>query len=1070
GDPSGVVDSGTGETALNGSLRLESKNPRSSITGNLSLTTIDLTRSAEDEDASIAPAPKQSAPESDGPDRGGRPGWIDHPLSLAFLETFDADLVFTVGRVAAGRLQVRDIQGHALLDDGHLRLEGLHASLPGLAVMGRATVDAAAKPLSIDLALNAERVQLPQALSFLSDAPKIEGRMQAVSLVGKAQGRTPAALIGTLSAEMTAGAVELRRRGEPRVQDAELRLSGATIAVAAGASVRSRADVVIGQQALTVDLVGGPLSDLFSKGQSWPSIQCVVAGKLEGDPAEIRGEFGPLSALLAGRGLGVDLTANYREATAFVTGTVARFDELRDSKVAINASGPNSSALKPLLSEDWSNDQPFELAVLLEGGDRSLYLQDLKISSGDSDLAGDARIYFDARPRVNATLASGFIDLTPFQTGGIGPAGVKSWVETPLPFVTLQRFDADLTLKADLVTADRLQARDVYGRALLERGRLRLEHVRVSLPGAALRGHATVDITRTAPTIALSLAAQDIELPQALSFLSQPPETEGSVKTVALNMQAQGETPALLIKALHGELTADSARFRPRGQRGDKDSEISVHKPKLSVKAGQSVRLRADVRVEQRALSLDLTGGQLYDLLAKGQPWPEIKVTARGELQGEAVEVRGDVGPLSALVSGRNLRIDLSAYHPAVTASVKGRLADLDDLQGSKVVAKAAGQSLSALGPLVGLELPTDQPFDVRARLAGGDRRLDVQELRASIGDNDVRGDLRIRFGANTQVAATLSSHSIDLTPYLANGDGGPADFTASLSESLPLEHLHVLDGAVTLTADHVRIGDFGVDDASLNAVLDAGYLHLSTKAGEERLNATVVLRPTSTQWRLDLGHKGKLDLAWLIEDENASALSNLPIAIDVRLKGLGDSLQALLGSANGRVELALGAGRLNKKAADLPFGEIVLTLLDTINPASQWRPFQNLECAVLQFDVADGIATSTQGLALQTEALNVVGSGALNLRTDEIQLHFKTAKRKGFGINLLEIADKFIYITGTLREPEVAIDPGRLLIEGGAAWATGGLSLLYDQLFTRLTASSDPCATVIGRGMRLGK
>lgn len=73
------------------------------------------------------------------------------------------------------------------------------------------------------------------------------------------------------------------------------------------------------------------------------------------------------------------------------------------------------------------------------------------------------------------------------------------------------------------------------------------------------------------------------------------------------------------------------------------------------------------------------------------------------------------------------------------------------------------------------------------------------------------------------------------------------------------------------------------------------------------------------------------------MEEEAVRALSHLPVAADVRLSGLGNSLSALFGSANGRVELALGAGRFNKQAADLPFGEVVLTLLDTINPASQW-------------------------------------------------------------------------------------------------------------------------------------
>jgi hypothetical protein len=74
-------------------------------------------------------------------------------------------------------------------------------------------------------------------------------------------------------------------------------------------------------------------------------------------------------------------------------------------------------------------------------------------------------------------------------------------------------------------------------------------------------------------------------------------------------------------------------------------------------------------------------------------------------------------------------------------------------------------------------------------------------------------------------------------------------------------------------------------------------------------------------------------------------------------------------------------------------FGAIIATLLDAVNPLSQQRSFQELQCAVLQFDIADGMATSRRGLALRTAALSVLGSGALNLRTEQIRRRFKTAR-----------------------------------------------------------------------------
>jgi len=206
------------------------------------------------------------------------------------------------------------------------------------------------------------------------------------------------------------------------------------------------------------------------------------------------------------------------------------------------------------------------------------------------------------------------------------------------------------------------------------------------------------------------------------------------------------------------------------------------------------------------------------------------------------------------------------------------------------------------------------------------------------------------------------------------------------------------------------------------------------------------------------------LDLGRLIEAENDHPLSGVPAAIDLRLSGVGDSMQSLLGSARGHAELVLGSGRVEKSISRLPLGGVLVSLLDTLSPVDVAKEAASLRCAVFQFDIADGIAVSRRGVAVQTESFNVLGGGAIKLQTSEIELRFKTTKRKGIGLNVLGIADKFIYLTGTLQEPRAEVDPAGLLIHGGAAWATSGLSLVFDQLAKRLTSFSNPCDTVLGR------
>ncbi|MCP4735485.1 MAG: AsmA family protein, partial [Bosea sp.] len=182
-----------GDTALSGRLQLAPGEERPKISGDLSFAKFDLTGIAPDEEASRKPGLPQG-----GSQKVTGKTWSEHPLPLAVLRTFDADLTLKADLVTAERIQAKDVRSHVLLDDGRLRLEAFSASLPGLPLTGRATLDTAAKPPAIDLALAVERVQLAPAFSFLSPSPKTGGTLRAVALKAKAQGDTPAALIKTL--------------------------------------------------------------------------------------------------------------------------------------------------------------------------------------------------------------------------------------------------------------------------------------------------------------------------------------------------------------------------------------------------------------------------------------------------------------------------------------------------------------------------------------------------------------------------------------------------------------------------------------------------------------------------------------------------------------------------------------------------------------------------------------------------------------------------------------------------------------------------------------------------------
>ena len=654
-----------------------------------------------------------------------------------------------------------------------------------------------------------------------------------------------------------------------------------------------------------------------------------------------------------------------------------------------------------------------------------------------------------------------------------------TWADRPLPFSSLTRLDADLALAVEALTWQRITVRGMQAQAKLRDGRLQLDGVRLTLPGLTVSGQALVDASPKVPVLQLKLNTGRIDLPQALSMLPQGPKLGGSIEGLSLNAAASGATPATLIRALSGTLEAKSVQLMPPAKRGQQATAIDLASPNLHIDAGQAVSFKTGLarasqgRAEQ-SMDLTLTGGTLADLLPGGRSWPRIDVVAQTRIDQQRLSIRGHVGPLAAIRTGRDLTLDFSLSDDTdLTGTLTGTLARLDDLAGSQFQAQVTGTSLAALQP----GLPP-QAFSAKARLQGQAKQIELLDIEASSGSSDLAGEVRIGLGKPLRIDADLNADTLDLSPFLAgksDSSSAPAGADASTGadagdvQTLPLDGLKALDGSLKVSAANVEFTDFVVDKGTLDARLDAGHLVLSANAAEGGLSLDLELRPGETDWKFDLHHKGKLNLGRLIKAKNQQALSSVPVAVEIRMNAVGTSVPALLGSADGRIELVLGAGQIDRKASKLPFGGVMVKLLDTVNPTQLSairvrKDLLSLQCAVLQFDIADGIATSAHGLALQTDKLNVLGGGAIKLETEEIEFRFKTVKRTGVGLSLLGVADSFVIVDGTLKHPRASIDKGDLLIDGAAAWASAGLSLVADQLVQRLTAFGNPCEKVLRR------
>jgi hypothetical protein len=100
------------------------------------------------------------------------------------------------------------------------------------------------------------------------------------------------------------------------------------------------------------------------------------------------------------------------------------------------------------------------------------------------------------------------------------------------------------------------------------------------------------------------------------------------------------------------------------------------------------------------------------------------------------------------------------------------------------------------------------------------------------------------------------------------------------------------------------------------------------------------------------------------------------------------------------------------------------------------------------------------------TNKLRIGSDAAIDLKTEKLEMTFRTTPRKGLTISAGEILNPFVMVVGTLAEPRLAVDAKGSLISGGAAVATGGLSILARATWNRLVRSKDPCETASAQGI----
>ena len=549
-----------------------------------------------------------------------------------------------------------------------------------------------------------------------------------------------------------------------------------------------------------------------------------------------------------------------------------------------------------------------------------------------------------------------------------------------------------------------------------------------------------LDTTKTIPSASGQMALRDIRYEHVFSDV-QFVNPKDHVMNLHAKFSSVGATIVTLLAQSTVTLTGHHLQVRVHG--GENSQQPLDLRSNLLVESvtGGPLGLYAEGRLDHTPFRLRFSGGTMSSLLDDKGFWP---VNVRADVPRAMVELSGYVDlphpgekfSLEILVKGDNLRdLDFLAT---------SGLPDAGPLEIAGLVTKSpVGYHVTNLeGSLAGSDVKGHVTFmtkGIRPRVRGilTTENLVLGAVKEPSVDSSIQKK-RSTVRAITGTVAGVGSKAIDVLTGTIIDSKSSQDSEKRIFPDFvfPIEGLRSLDLSLENDINHLQIGEQDVGNVKFHITLDDGLLALQPVQGRlwsGEIDGALILdvKPYVPTLKVNLNIRG-LDYGGVTKTLGGTeVVKGQSQSIKLTLEGRGDTLNQVLGRANGQFELVDGPLELSTKYIDLWAADFITTALST---AWEAEPVTKLNCAVGYFDIDEG-EMKTDNILIDTQRVTVAGAGTLNLASENMDL-ILTPRPKDPSLVSLAHTVRF---TGPLSDPDVSRDKFRIAESGG--WGLLGLA-----------------------------
>lgn len=426
----------------------------------------------------------------------------------------------------------------------------------------------------------------------------------------------------------------------------------------------------------------------------------------------------------------------------------------------------------------------------------------------------------------------------------------------------------------------------------------------------------------------------------------------------------------------------------------------------------------------------------------------------KASMNKSPLEITGTLGSINNLLDNKDYPVNLKVDIAGAILSIEGKIGQPMSAKGIDLLASLNIKQLSDLNKVAGSELPDVGPIIFNGKLSDTKSGYAVKSMSLQLMEYKVSGELDISLGGSRpKLNATLSSDSLDISPFQGEEKEATKKEKLFSSDPLPLADLKAADVNLTFKIKKLITKSLTINDASISLNLNNGKLKLTTsgKAAGGTLSVKVNLDASNGKTAI-LGINvdiKQIEMGQVPSIKEKDLITGGKTDITINLKGSGSSVSQIMAGLNGKFLITVGKGKISSAALDVAGADILMSTLSMLTPGAEESEGSILECAVVNFKIKDGMATADNGIAMSTNELYVIGGGTINLKTEQLDIGISPKAKEGIGLDIGQLAS-LVRLGGTLANPTPTTDTEAALKTGlavGAAIATGGLSLIAQGL-----------------------